>query len=105
LSITKKNTKNKITKTQKKDFGFCNYSPFDIETMLPPGFVRLLPTSQESKYVIDFVEEKTGKNTSYNFYFSNCAALSRLNVDILDITDAGNINILTTEKLSKLLKL
>lgn len=98
----KPKTKPKI-KSKKLDFGFCNYSPFDIETMLPSGFVRLLPTSQDSKYVIDFVKEKTGETVSFNFYFTNYVNLVRQNVQIVDALEGGHVDILTTEKLSDLL--
>ena len=92
----------KSVEKMQKDFGFCNYSPFDIETMLPTGFVRLFPTSQDTKYVIDFINEKTGKTTSYNFYFANFSCLSRLGVTVLDVTADGGVDILTTDKLAKL---
>ena len=83
-----------------REIGFCNYSPFDIETMLPSGFMRLLPTSQNEKYVVDFVDEHSGHSTSYNFYFANYQFLVRQGVKVLDSTEEGGIDPLTTEKLA-----
>lgn len=92
----------KVNSTQ-LSIGFCNYSPFDIETMLPPGFVRLLPTNQDEKYVIDYMQEGTGAVTSYNFYFASYSSLLRHDVVIADAVEGGHVAVLTAEKLANIL--
>ena len=99
----KKISKKPKDRARQEDFGFCNYSPFDIETMLPSGFVRLLPTNSTSKYVIDYINEKSGDTVSFNFYFANYSVLVQQSIPIVDAIEGGHVNILTSEKLSEIL--
>lgn len=90
-----------ISMQKRNVFGFANYSPLDVEAMLPTGFSKVQKTADANRYVADFICETEGTIIPFTFIFDSVENLESRHVPVLD--NVEQIKVLDSKKIGSIL--